>query len=243
MRLAHGSRQPCVTRAIRGRRAAGRRCRGLPRGALGGALLRSVFRTAHRCRTSPHRAWRAPGRSDPSVCWALSSRPSSSSRSNVTDAMSPTWLSGPRPLLADLLLHCVRVLSVRDTRSRLRSAPAPGLEQRPELRLFDAAHVPRSRPAAAQLEAALGLLRCRSRRADDLVPGRRVLTRGSRRAAAARAPRARRRTTASFAFPPSGGAATRTFQPSPCRPTTRAWDAPGNTRNRRFASSRSLVTV
>src|SRR3954452_13726920 len=43
---------------------------------------------------------------------------------------------------------------------------------------------------------------------------------------------ASRSSTASFARPPSGGAATRTFQPSPCRPTSSLRRAPGETRSR-----------
>src|SRR5262249_43637427 len=46
---------------------------------------------------------------------------------------------------------------------------------------------------------------------------------------------ARRRTTASLALPSSGAAATRTFQPAPCRPTTAERTAPGETRNVRRA--------
>src|SRR5438132_431409 len=41
------------------------------------------------------------------------------------------------------------------------------------------------------------------------------------------------RTTSSFAWPPSGRAATRIFQPSPWRPTTPARVAPGDTRRRK----------
>ncbi len=51
---------------------------------------------------------------------------------------------------------------------------------------------------------------------------------------------ARSRTTASFARPPSGGAATRTFHASPCRPTTRARAAPGATRKRRRVETASM---
>src|SRR5205814_3298918 len=44
---------------------------------------------------------------------------------------------------------------------------------------------------------------------------------------------ASRRRTASFARPPSGAAVTRSFQPSPYRPTIAARPAPGLTRKRR----------
>src|SRR2546421_2406020 len=51
---------------------------------------------------------------------------------------------------------------------------------------------------------------------------------------------ASRRTTASFARPASGGAATRTFQASPYRPTTAARSAPGDTRSRRRVGAPSM---
>src|SRR5262245_30904140 len=51
------------------------------------------------------------------------------------------------------------------------------------------------------------------------------------------------RTTAAFARPPSGGAVTWIFQPSPCLPTMRARVAPGDTRrcNRAGFTSVSLA--
>src|SRR5262249_32021498 len=51
------------------------------------------------------------------------------------------------------------------------------------------------------------------------------------------------RTTASLALPSSGGAATRTFQPSPWRPTIAFERAPGETRRRKRVEAPAMWPV
>ena len=63
-----------------------------------------------------------------------------------------------------------------------------------------------------------------------LLPGR------SRRSASSRR-------TASFALPPSGAAVTRTFHPSPCRPTIAFERAPGETRRRKRVEGAAMGPV
>ncbi len=169
------------------------------------------------------------------------------SRSNVAVAMSPRWLSwkvgssvsspsepgfsvwmfsiassDALPLVEQALpepLGVDRAHASPSFRAEMvggSSAPGPSDQSRRRGWLFQ----PRSASPS------------RGRELDDLVPGRvsgddRADLRGTPSASA------RSRTTASFARPRSGAALTRTFQPSPCLPTSSVRVAPGETRRRR----------
>ena len=103
----------------------------------------------------------------------------------------------------------------------------------------------RCRPAHASLglQAPLGLVGVDPVELDDLVARRRGPRRASRRRAGRRACSASSRSTASLARPRSGGAATRTFQPSPWRPTSSSRPAPGRDAQPETSASASAIAL
>ena len=179
------------------------------------------------CRSVPS-SIRASAASICSSCRAApSSRPSSSSRSNVSVATSPGWLSASDSSCvsssSEPPCSCCRFSSAcREPLALVEQALL-------ELSRVDRAHSGVLSGAVARRGAAPSPPG-RSRPRHELVPEPWPET------TVDAAPRDGQRLreqpqTAAFARPSSGGAATRTFQPAPCRPTSSVRRAPGATRS------------
>ena len=220
------------TRTSFNRPGAGRRCRGAPTGSRASRSspigLPQTSQDAVRAVVDPPQR----GVDLDSVCCAPSSSPSSSSRSNVAVAVSPRWLSvPPLPTSPSSSSMVPGFSSWRNSTAFERRACSSSRSVRNSLVSMAVTQDPLRRCSRARAAARSRRGRCRQARRS--CPARRARKRSRRRAAPGRACRRAARPQRRSRWPFSGAAATRTFQAPPCRPTTPARAAPGETRSLR----------